>query len=154
MSKNWFDLLFDEYHARGEAMFAFSPKQVEEAFEGDLAVTYEQAQTEWVNYGAGLLIKRSAYVGFVHRMHTDLAAWEAKQPEVRVQYIGENHYDYPTYRVVSHDESAPVKVGQTLVDTEYGPVGSARSLHCHYQGEPDHALDIRVVHIEAATATD
>jgi hypothetical protein len=154
MAKSWFDLLFDEYKARGEAMFAFSQKQVEEAFEGDLAVTWEQAQTEWVSYGAGLIIKRSAYIGFLKRMRDDLAAWEARQPEVRVQYAYTDTWDRPCYKVVSHDEGAPVKVGQTLKDVELLPIGEARSLHDHYQGEPNRALDIRVVYVEPLNTTD
>lgn len=154
MSKTWFDLLFDEYNARGEAMFAFSPKQVEEAFEGDLAITYEQAQKEWVSYGAGLLVKRSAYEGFVQRVTTDFKAWESRQPEVRVEYVHTDYWSRPVYKVVWHEEGAPVKVGQTLKDVELHPIGEALALHDHYQGEPGSQLNIRVVYVEPATTTD
>lgn len=151
--KNWFDLLFDEYKARGEAMFAFSQKQVEEAFEGDLAITWEQFQTEWRSYGAGLHVKRSAFLGFVHRMNTDFAAWESKQPEVRVEYSYTDTWDRPCYKVVSHDEGAPVTVGQVLKDVELLPIGDAVTLYDHYQGEPGSPLDIRVVHVEPVSTT-
>lgn len=146
--KSWFDLVYDEFKARGEAMFAFSQKQVEEAFEGDLAVTWEQFQTEWYSYGMGLHIKRSAFVQFVHRMKTDRTAWESKQPEVRVQYRYTDTWDRPCYEVISHDEGAPVKVGQILKDVELLPIGEARSLHDHCQGEPSSALDIRVAYVD------
>jgi hypothetical protein len=153
-TKTWFDLLFDEYKARGEAMFAFSQKQVEEAFEGDLAVTWEQVQTEWVSYGAGLLVKRSAYIGFLRRMKTDFEAWESKQPEVRVQYSYTDTWDRPCYKVVSHGEGAPVTVGQVLKDVELLPVGEAVTLYDHYQGEPNGPLDIRVVYVEPLNTTE
>lgn len=153
-TKSWFDLLYDEYKARGEAMFAFSQKQVEEAFEGDHAVTWEQFQTEWVSYGAGLHIKRSVYVQFRHRMHTDFKAWESQQPEVRVQYSYTDTWDRPCYKVVSHDEGAPVKVGQILKDVELLPIGEALTLHDHYQGEPGSALDIRVTYVEPLNTTE
>lgn len=152
-TKNWFDLLYDEYKARGEAMFAFSPKQVEEAFEGDQAITFEQFQTEWANYGAGLHIKRSALAEFARRMEADYAAWESKQPEVKVQYVYTDTWDRPCYRVVSHDEGAPVKVGQVLKDVELLPIGEARTLHDHYQGEPNGPLDIRVVYEQPVSTT-
>lgn len=152
--KSWFDLLFDEYKARGEAMFAFSPKQVEEAFEGDLAVTYEQAQAEWVSYGAGLILKRSIYVEFRRRMKADFEAWEQKQPKVVVQYAYTDTWDRPCYKVVSHAEGAPVQVGQILKDVELLPIGEARSLHDHYQGEPNGALDIYVVYEQPLSTTE
>lgn len=152
--KSWFDLLYDEYKARGEAMFAFSPKQVEEAFEGDQKVTYEQAQKEWVSYGAGLIVKRSVYVEFRRRMKVDFEAWESRQPEVKVQYAYTDTWDRPCYKVVSHDEGAPVKVGQILKDVELLPIGEAVSLHDHYQGEPNSALDIHVVYVEPLNTTE
>lgn len=153
-AKNWFDLLYDEYKARGEVMFAFSRKQVEEAFEGDLAVTWEQVQTEWYSYGAGLLVKRSALKEFARRMEADYEAWESKQPEVKVQYAYTDTWDRPCYKVVSHDEGAPVKVGQILKDVELLPIGEARSLHDHYQGEPNAALDIRVAYEQPLSTTE
>lgn len=144
--KTWFDLLFDEYKARGEAMFAFSRKQVEEAFEGDLAITWDQLQAEWVSIGAGLLVKRTASVEFRRRMEADMTAWEAQQPEVRVQYAYTDTWDRPCYKVTWHDEGAPVRVGQTLKDVELLPIGQARTLYDHYQGEPNGPLDIRVAY--------
>lgn len=153
-TKSWFDLLYDEYRARGEVMFAFSQKQVEEAFEGDLAVTWEQAQTEWVSHGAGLLVKRTAYVGFIKRMVGDFKAWEAKQPLVRVQYKYTDTWDRPCYEVVSHAEDAPVKVGQILKDVELLDIGKAKVLHDHYQGEPNSALNIHVVYVEPLNTTE
>lgn len=153
-AKNWFDLLYDEYKARGEVMFAFSRKQVEEAFEGDLAVTWEQVQTEWVSYGAGLLVKRSALKEFARRMEADYDAWESKQPEVKVQYAYTDTWDRPCYKVVSHDEGAPVKVGQILKDVALLPIGEAVTLYDHYQGEPNGPLDIRVVHEPAGTEVE
>lgn len=152
-TKSWFDLIFDEYKARGEAMFAFSQKQVEEAFEGDLAITWEQFQNEWLSYGAGLHVKRSVYKRFIRRMATDLEAWENRQPEVRVQYSYTDTWDRPCYTVVSHDEGAPVKVGQVLKDTALLPIGEARSLCDHYQGEPNGELNIRVVYVEPLNTT-
>lgn len=153
-TKNWFDLLFAEYHDRGEAMFAFSQKQVEEAFEGDLAVTWEQAQKEWVSHGAGLLVKRSVYVAFLKRMVADFKAWEAKQPLVRVQYKYTDTWDRPCYEVVSHADDAPVKVGQILKDVELLPIGEAVTLHDHVQGEPNGALNIHVVYVEPLSTTE
>lgn len=144
---NWFDRLFAEYKARGEAMFAFSRKQVEEAFEGDLAVTYEQVQAEWVAYSAGLLVKRTALPEFARRMVADFEAWEATQPEVRVKYKYTDTWDRPCYEVMSHDEGAPVKVGQILKDVELLPIGEACTLYDHYQGEPGSPLNIHVIHI-------
>jgi hypothetical protein len=146
-TKDWFSVLFDEYHARGEAMFAFSRKQVEEAFEGDLAVTWDQLQSEWRSFDNGLLVKGSVYAAFVERVDADFAAWEARQPEVRVKYRHKDYWDRPCYEVVSHDEGAPVKVGQILKDVELLPVGEAVTLHNHHSGEPGHALDIRVVYV-------
>ena len=105
----WFDVLFAEYTERGEAMFAFSKKQVEEAFEGDLAVTYEQVQTEWTSLGAGLIVKRTAAAEFSQRMDADLAAWEAGQPLVHVQHVGSDYWDRTLYKVISHAEGAPVR---------------------------------------------
>lgn len=151
--KSWFDLLFDEYKQRGEAMFAFSQKQVEAAFTGDQAVTWEQFQTDWVSYGAGLHVKRSAYVKFRWRMVTDFRAWEARQPEVKVRYVYTDTWDRPCYEVVSHDEGAPVTVGQVLKDTELLPIGEAVSLCDHYQGEPNGSLDIRVVYEQPLNTT-
>lgn len=153
MSGDWFDTLFSEYKERGEAMFAFSKEQVEKAFEGDLAVTYEQVQTEWVSYGAGLLVKRTAYAEFVRRMNADFEAWEAKQPEVRVQYKYTDTWDRPCYEVVSHVEGAPVKVGQVLKDVELLPIGEAVTLYDHYQGEPNTALNIHVIYVEPVSET-
>jgi len=153
-NRTWFDLLFEEYHERGEAMFAFSPKQIEEAFEGDLAITYEQAQEEWVSHGAGLLVKRTVYVGFLKRMVADFKAWEAKQPLVRVQYKYTDTWDRPCYEVVSHAEDAPVKVGQILKDVELLPIGEAVTLHDHYQGEPNRALNIHVVYVEPMSTVE
>jgi hypothetical protein len=151
---NWFDVLFKEHNERGEAMFAFSRKQVEEAFEGDLAVTWEQFQKEWVSVGdSGLHVKRSAHAGFTERIETDFAAWEARQPEVCVQFKHKDYWDRPCYEVVSHDDGAPVKVGQILKDVELLPIGEAVSLHDHYQGEPNSALDIRVRYVEPTTVT-
>lgn len=149
-TKDWFGLLFEEYTTRGEAMFAFSRKQVEEAFEGDLAVTMEQFTAEWVSNvcGAGLHIKRSAYEGFIQRMEDDFKAWESRQPEVCVRYHHKDYWDRPCYEVVSHDEGAPVKVGQILKDVELLPVGEAVTLHDHYQGEPGSPLNIRVRYVE------
>ena len=145
---DWFDTLYTEYNERGEAMFAFSKEQIEKAFEGDLAVTYEQVQQEWVGYGAGLLVKRTAYVGFVKRMASDFAAWEANQPLVRVQYKYTDTWDRPCYEVVSHADDAPVKVGQILKDVELLPIGKAVTLYDHYQGEPNGPLNIHVVYVE------
>lgn len=153
-TKSWFELLYDEYKTRGEVMFAFSQKQVEEAFEGDLAVTGEQFQREWVSYGAGLHLKRSIAKEFVRRMKDDLAAWESRQPEVRVQYAYTDTWDRPCYRVVAHDEGAPVKEGQILKDVELLPIGEARSLHDHYRGEPNSALDIRVAYVDPLNTTE
>jgi hypothetical protein len=153
-TKNWFDLLYDEYKARGEAMFAFSRKQIEEAFEGDHAVTFEQFQTEWVSYGAGLHVKRSALKEFVRRMKADFEAWESKQPKVTVQYAYTDTWDRPCYRVVSHDDGAPVSVGQILKDVELLPIGEAVSLHDHYQGEPNAALDIHVIYEQPLSTTE
>jgi hypothetical protein len=154
MAKSWFDLLFDEYKARGEAMFAFSQKQVEEAFEGDQAITWEQFQAEWKHVQAGLCVKRSVLVKFLHRMKTDMDAWEKKQPLVHVQYAYTDTWDRPCYKVVSHAEGAPVKVGQILKDVELLPIGQARTLHDHYQGEPNSALDIHVVYAEPLNTTE
>lgn len=153
-NKSWFDLLYDEFKDRGECMFAFSRKQIEEAFEGDLAVTWDQYQTEWVSYGAGLHVKRSVLKEFMRRMTADFAAWESKQPEVKVQYAYTDTWDRPCYRVVSHDEGAPVKVGQILKDVELLPIGEAVSLHDHYQGEPNAALDIRVTYEQPLKDTE
>jgi hypothetical protein len=150
---SWFDRLFDEFKQRGEAMFAFSEKQVEEAFDGDLAITWEQFKKEWVSVGAGLHVKRSAYVGFRHRMVTDFKAWEARQPEVVVQYVYTDTWDRPCYRVVSHDDGAPVHVGQVLKDTSLLPIGEAVTLDDHVEGEPNSALDIRVVYEQPLNTT-
>lgn len=152
-TKSWFDLLYDEYKARGEAMFAFSQKQVEEAFEGELAVTWEQFNNEWLSYGAGLHVKRSVYVKFVHRMSTDMAAWESRQPKVRVQYAYTDTWDRPCYTVVAHDEGAPVREGQILKDVDLLPIGEARTLYDHYQGEPGSPLNIHVVYEEPLNTT-
>ncbi len=151
--KTWFDLLYDEYKQRGEAMFAFSQKQVEEYFTGEQAVTWEQFQKEWQSYGAGLHIKATAYPEFCRRMKADFEAWESRQPTVTVQYAYTDTWDRPCYKVVSHDEGAPVKVGQVLKDVELLPIGEARTLHDHYQGEPNGALDIRVVYEQPLTTT-
>lgn len=142
----WFDRLFTEYKERGEAMFAFSAKQVEEAFEGDLAITYEQAQKEWVSLGAGLIVKRTVSAEFNRRMEADFTAWEAGQPTVRVRYKFTDTWDRPCYEVVEHDEGAPVKVGQILKDVALLPINEARTLYDHFQGEPNGALDIHVVY--------
>jgi hypothetical protein len=147
-TKDWFSLLYDEFHARGEVMFAFSKKQVEEAFEGDIAVTYEQVQKEWASLGAGLIVKKAALKEFVTRMRQDEDAWEAKQPMVRVRHIGTDYWDRALYKVVSHAEGAPVRVGQTLCDVALLPVGEARYLHnMTSEGEPIGQLDIHVVHV-------
>lgn len=153
-TKDWFSVLYDEYNARGEAMFAFSRKQVEEAFEGDLAITWDQLQSEWKSFDNGLLVKASVYAAFVERMNADFAAWEARQPEVRVQYKYTDTWDRPCYEVVSHDEGAPVKVGQILKDVNLLDIGEARELHDHCQGEPNSALDIRVVYVEPLNTTE
>jgi hypothetical protein len=153
MSTSWFDSLFAEYKERGEAMFAFSQKQVEEAFEGDLAVTYEQVQKEWVSYGAGLLVKGTAYAEFVRRMNADFTAWEARQPEVHVKYKFTDSWSRPCYEVVSHAEGAPVKVGQVLKDVELLPIGEAVTLYDHYQGEPNTPLNIHVIYVEPVSET-
>jgi len=153
-TKNWFDLLFDEYNSRGEAMFAFSKTQVEEAFEGDLAVTYEQVQQEWISLGAGLIVKRSAAREFSRRMDADFAAWEAGQPAVRVRYKYTDTWDLPCYEVISHDDNAPVKVGQILKDVALLPIGEARTLHDHYQGEPNGQLNIHVIHLPVSETSD
>lgn len=153
MSGDWFDALFTEYKERGEAMFAFSKEQVEKAFEGDLAVTYEQVQKEWRSPGAGLLIKGTAYAEFVRRMNADFKAWESRQPEVRVQYKYTDTWDRPCYEVVSHAEGAPVKVGQVLKDVELLPIGEAVTLYDHYQGEPGSPLNIHVIYVEPVSET-
>jgi hypothetical protein len=151
----WFDRLYREYNERGEAMFAFSKKQVEEAFEGDLAVTYEQVQQEWRSYGAGLLVKGTAYVEFLRRMDADFAAWEAGQPLVRVQHVGTDYWDRPCYKVISHAEGAPVRVGQVLRDVNLLPVGEARTLHSTTsEGEPESQLNIHVVHVPVSDTSD
>lgn len=150
----WFERLYAEYQERGEVMFAFSKKQVEEAFEGDLAVTYEQVQKEWISLGAGLIVKRSAAVEFSRRMDADFAAWEAGQPTVRVKYHHTDYWDRPCYEVVEHDKGAPVKVGQILKDVALLPVNEARTLHDHCQGEPNGALNIHVVYVPVSDSSD
>lgn len=148
MTATWFDLLFEEFKGRGEAMFTFSRKQVEEAFEGEQAVTWEEFQTDWITYGgSGLQVKRTALDEFHRRVEADLAAWEARQPEVKVRYAHTDYWDRPCFEVVSHAEGAPVKVGQILKDVELSPIGEARTLYDHYRGEPGSPLDIRVVYM-------
>jgi hypothetical protein len=144
----WFDILFAEYKDRGEAMFAFSQKQVEEAFEGDLAVTWEQFQAEWVSIGAGLHVKRSVRVKFIHRMTMAEREWRKGIPELRVRYIGETMLDYPAYRAMHPIESLRVKEGQLLVDIEYGAPNEAAYLHVVASEEfpePSHQLNARLV---------
>ena len=75
------------HHARGarEAMFAFSQKQVEEAFDGRPGDHLGAVPgDEWRSYGAGLARPRRLHPAFVQRMPTTTRptdAWESKQPE-------------------------------------------------------------------------
>lgn len=152
--KSWFDLLYDEFKARGEATFAFSPKQVEEAFEGDLKITYEQAQKEWVSLGMGLIVKRSVYIEFRRRMVVDRKAWENRQPAVTVQYVYTDTWDRPCYKVVDFEKGAPVTKGQVLKDVMLQPIGEALTLNDHVNGEPNQCLNIRVVYAEPLNTTE
>lgn len=153
--KTWFDLLFDEYKGRGEAMFAFSPQQVEEQ-----GVTWEDFQANWTSLGAGLHVKTTVKVQFLHRMHTDRKAAEAKWPELQVRYVGEVGFsEYPAYRIVGDggeygsQGSGKVKLrpNQLLVDAGLRPANEATELHWvgdHEYFEPVDSIQARLVFVE------
>lgn len=153
--KTWFDLLYDEYHARGEVMWAFSKEQVEA--EG---VTWEDFQANWTSLGAGLHVKNAVRVKFVHRMQTDRQEAEAKWPELQVRYVGEVGFsDYPAYRVVGPSAeygssgSGRVKVrrDQLLVDAGGREPGKATELHWvsdHDYYEPVDSIEARLVFVQ------
>lgn len=139
----WFDQLFKEYHERGEAMFAFSRKQVEE--EG---VPWDTFQAEWTSIGAGLHVKRDIRAQFINAMTVAEQEWRKGIPELRVRYIGESMLDYPAYRAMHPIESLGVKKDQLLVDIEYRDPNKAAYLHVVASEEfpePSHQLDARLV---------
>lgn len=135
--KSWFSLLFGEYSERGEAMFAFSRSQVEEV------VPWETFQREWVSVGdSGLQVKRSVRAEFVRRMDAAFDGWQAGLPELRVRFIGTDHWDRPTYQ----DER-----GRRLVDVNLSPPNEALELHTvTTEGEPIGALEVRPVYLTEA----
>lgn len=149
----WFDQLFDEFKARGEAMFAFSRSQVE-----DQGVSWAELQSEWSSVGgSGLLVKKSARGEFLRRMNADHDAWRAELPELRVRYIGESTLDYPAYRALHAVESLGVKEHQLLVDIEYAAPGEVEYLHTTASEdfpEPGHQLEARIVCAEIEAHDD
>lgn len=142
---SWFDLLFAEFAGRGEAMFAFSRKQVE-----DRGVTWDEFQNDWASVGAGLYVKNTARVQFAHRMHTDEKAFLASLPELRVEYLkGTDGWDRPLYRVVDLVvEGKGVKRDQVLCDVGLNPPNETTELHTMTpEGEPIAALKVRPVFV-------
>lgn len=148
----WFDKLFDEFHARGEAIFAFSRKQVEEQ-----GVAWGELTRDWTKFGGGLLVKKSARKEFLRRLDADHAAWRAALPELRVRYAGESMLDYPAYRTLHALEALDVEAGQLLVDTDHAAPGEAEYLHTASSEdfpEPGHQLDARIVSDPVETRDD
>lgn len=140
---NWFDRLFNEYSGRGEAMFAFSRSQVEDA-----GVPWNTFQAEWSGIGAGLHVKSAIRDQFLADMTAAEQEWRAGIPELRVRYVGETILDYPAYRAMHPIESLRVKEGQLLVDIEYGKPNEAAYLHVVASEEfpePSHQVDARLV---------
>lgn len=132
----WFDRLFDEFAARGEAMFAFSRKQVE-----DKGVDWDVFQSDaWTSRGAGLHVKTSALPAWLERMEADFAAEQATLPELRVRHIGTDYWDRHLYR----DER-----GRVLADVSLSPANEALELHTlTSEGEPIAAERARLVFLE------
>jgi hypothetical protein len=150
--QSWFDLLYAEYEERGEAMFAFSRKQVEER-----GVTWDEFQTGWTSVGAGLHVKNTVRVQFAHRMHTDHKAYLASLPELRVEYLkGTDRWDRPLYRVVDQViEGKGVKRGEILCDVGLNPPEETTELHTMTpEGEPIAALAVRPVFVQDGTTTE
>jgi len=147
MSDTWFNRLYAEFEERGEAMFAFSRKQVE-----DRGVTWEEFQEGWTSVGAGLHVKDTARVQFAHRMHTDEKAYLATLPELQVEYLnGTDGWDRPLYRVVDPVvEGKGVKRDQILCDVSLNPPNETTELHTMTpEGEPIAALQVRLAFVHA-----
>lgn len=89
----WFDKLFDEYHGRKQALFAFSRGQVEE--EG---VTWEEFQRDWASLEAGLHVRKDVVEEFVERAERDREAVRNQLPTLHLEYIGERGLDHHTFR--------------------------------------------------------
>jgi len=137
---SWFDEVFSEFNQRGEAIFAFSRKQVEEQ-----GVTWDDFQSGWISTGAGLHLKRTAVAAFNERASAAHQADQAAQPEVRVRYIGTDHWDRPLYKT---------DAGRHLADVGLNSPGEAVELHTlTSEGEPIAALPARLVFVTAAPAT-
>jgi hypothetical protein len=138
---NWFSDVFSEYEQRGEAMFAFSREQVEEK-----GVTWADFQSDqWCALGAGLHVKRAVRDQFIEQVEAAHQADQAAQPEVRVRYIGTDHWDRPLYKT---DD------GRHLADVGLNPPGEAVELHTlTSEGEPIAALPARLVFVTATQAT-
>ena len=142
--KTWFDLLFDEYNGRGEAMFAFSKEQVE-----GQGVTWEDFQAHWTSVGAGLHVKTSAFKDFAKRMETDQQNHLEAIPELRVKQVGTDYWDRWVYEVVDEDvEGKGVRHGQRLCDVSLSPPNEATELHTMTsEGEPIDSLEVRPVFV-------
>jgi hypothetical protein len=126
----WFDVVFNEYKKRGEAMFAFSREQVEEQ-----GVQWDDLQREWVSLPAGLLVKRSIRAEFTRRLAAGLDGHLASLPELTVTHIGTDYWDRPVYQ----DEG-----GRRLVDVALNPPNEALELHTvTSEGEPIAPLKVR-----------
>lgn len=143
--KTWFDLLYDEFHKRGDAMFAFSREQVE-----DEGVNWDDFNSKnWFTWGAGLHVKRTALVEFSHRFKTDHAAYLASLKELRVKRVGTDYWDRYVYEVVDASvEGKGVRRGQMLCDVSLSPPNEATELHTMTsEGEPIDSLKVRPVFV-------
>jgi hypothetical protein len=138
---SWFDVIFTEYQARGEAMFAFSRDQVERQ-----GPTWDVFQREWVTVGdAGLHVKRSIRDEFLRRLQTGLDDHLASLPELAVTHIGTDYWDRPVYQ----DES-----GRRLVDVALHAPNEAIEFHTvTSEGEPIAPLAVRPVFMSAEVGT-
>lgn len=142
--KSWFSRLYDEFHERGEVMFAFNPEQVEA--EG---VTREDFQAGWQHLGAGLHVKRSAAEEFVRRLEADHHDHLVSLPELRVQYLGEDDWSRGLYRVVDDNvEGKGVRHGQLLCDVSLSKPNEATELHnMTSEYEPIDVVKVRPVFV-------